>query len=213
LGTLPLVGRFFSYKQTILDQNETIIFVTVGLANPASIDMETGLPQNTRLAQRYTIRETADMRVAQAEDRLLQTQENIQMRKELQDLKAANQKLIDQQKAKKPASKQEAPVEEPTDVLEPAVDVSSMGEDVTGEEIVPVEPGADISSSSSADVSPVALAEGEVAVKEEALAKKEASAKAEPVAEEAPPVDAPVEPLIEEESGGGVYDVKSTETE
>ncbi len=97
LGNIPVVGRLFSYKQTILDQNETIIFVTVGLANPSSINMETGLPARTRLAQRYTIREAAELRIAKEEANLLQTKENMELQKELKKLREANRKLTEKQ--------------------------------------------------------------------------------------------------------------------
>jgi len=110
LGSLPLVGRFFSYQQTILDQKETIIFVTVGLANPSSIDMETGLPSRTKLAQRYAIREAAELRIAKEEAALLKVKEEIELQKELLDLREANQKLIEKQAATetKAVEKQEA---------------------------------------------------------------------------------------------------------
>jgi len=156
LGSIPFLGRFFSYEQEIKEQNETIIFVTVGLANPSSIDVDTGLPDNTRLAQRYQIREGADLRIDRAERNLLRTKENAEMKKELQRLRATNQKLLEKQK-------KNAPVDEKIQSLELA-------------------PVADLSSISSADSSAVALAEGEA-------------------------------PAIGEESGGGVYEVDSTETE
>jgi len=130
LGNIPFVGRLFSYKQTILDQNETIIFVTVGLANPSSIDMETGLPTRTRLAQRYQIREAADLRIAKEEARLLQTKEKMAMKKELEDLREANRQLIEKQKAKALAAEVAAPVAEEM----PAVE----GEPVGTQEPAPV---------------------------------------------------------------------------
>lgn len=101
LGDLPVVGRFFSYEQKVLDQNETIIFVTVGLANPSSIDMETGLPQNTRLAQKYRVRAEADRSVEKAKLELFRTKENEEMRKEILRLRSANEKLIEKQEEKK----------------------------------------------------------------------------------------------------------------
>lgn len=103
LGSIPLIGRFFSYEQTVLDRNETIIFVTVGLANPSSIDMETGLPENTRLAQRYRIREAADARIEAQQLEILRTKENGAMEKELNQLREANRQLIEKQNAKNPA--------------------------------------------------------------------------------------------------------------
>lgn len=57
LGSIPFLGRLFSWKQTISDQRETIIFVTVGLANTQQIDLETGLPEDSELARRQLIRD------------------------------------------------------------------------------------------------------------------------------------------------------------
>ncbi len=57
LGSIPFLGRLFSWKQTISDQRETIIFVTVGLANTLEIDVETGLPEDSELARRQLIRD------------------------------------------------------------------------------------------------------------------------------------------------------------
>lgn len=58
LGSIPLLGRLFSWEQTINDQTETIIFVTVGLANTQEIGLETGLPEDSELARRKLIRES-----------------------------------------------------------------------------------------------------------------------------------------------------------
>jgi type II secretory pathway component GspD/PulD (secretin) len=57
LGSIPLIGRLFSWKQTINDQTETIIFVTVGLANTQNIDLESSLPEDSELARRRIIRD------------------------------------------------------------------------------------------------------------------------------------------------------------
>jgi type II secretory pathway component GspD/PulD (secretin) len=57
LGRIPLLGRLFSWKQTTRDQSETIIFVTVGLANTQEIEIESGLPEDTELARRRIIKD------------------------------------------------------------------------------------------------------------------------------------------------------------
>jgi len=57
LGSIPFLGRLFSWQQTINDQKETVIFVTVSLANTQEIDLETGLPEDSELARRRLIRE------------------------------------------------------------------------------------------------------------------------------------------------------------
>jgi len=57
LGSIPYLGRLFSWSQTVSDQTETIIFVTVGLANTQDIGLETGLPEDSELARRRLIRD------------------------------------------------------------------------------------------------------------------------------------------------------------
>ena len=57
LGSIPFLGRLFSWKQTIHGQDETIIFVTVGLANTQDIDAETGMPGDAELARRQVIQD------------------------------------------------------------------------------------------------------------------------------------------------------------
>lgn len=57
LGSIPLLGRLFSWKQTVSDQTETIIFVTVGLANTQDIDLQESLPEDSELARRRLIRD------------------------------------------------------------------------------------------------------------------------------------------------------------
>ncbi|MEI6563276.1 MAG: secretin N-terminal domain-containing protein [bacterium] len=56
LGDIPLLGKyFFSYTHKQHMQTETIIFVTVGLANPRTIQSEEGLPEETALTQPHLI--------------------------------------------------------------------------------------------------------------------------------------------------------------
>ena len=55
LGSIPLLGRLFSWKQTIRGQDETVIFVTVGLANTQELDSETGMPGDAELSRRQVI--------------------------------------------------------------------------------------------------------------------------------------------------------------
>ncbi len=57
LGSIPYIGRLFSWTQTIRGQDETIIFVTVGLANTQQLDAETGLPGDAELARRQVIQD------------------------------------------------------------------------------------------------------------------------------------------------------------
>jgi type II secretory pathway component GspD/PulD (secretin) len=55
LGSMPLLGRLFSWQQTVSDQTETIIFVTVGLANTGDVNVSRGLPEDSELARRRVI--------------------------------------------------------------------------------------------------------------------------------------------------------------
>ncbi len=57
LGSIPFLGRLFSWEQTIHAQKETIIFVTVALANTMEIDAESGLPEDSELVRRRIIRD------------------------------------------------------------------------------------------------------------------------------------------------------------
>ncbi len=63
LGSIPLIGRYlFSHTHTEKAQEETIIFVTVGLAMPDSILRDTGLPENTQLTRRHIIADEVERR-------------------------------------------------------------------------------------------------------------------------------------------------------
>lgn len=58
LGDIPLIGKYlFSHTHREQVQTETIIFVTVGLANPPEMTREIGLPSNTSLARRHVLRD------------------------------------------------------------------------------------------------------------------------------------------------------------
>jgi len=94
LGSLPLIGRFFSYSSKLKGQTETIIFVTVGLANPSNISMDTGLPTESSLAMRQTARMQADRQIRVEEQRILEQHEAERARKAVQELRdaAAQQK-------------------------------------------------------------------------------------------------------------------------
>ena len=59
LGSIPYLGRLFSWKQTITDQTETIIFVTVALADTEEIQLTTGFPEDSELVRRRLIRDAA----------------------------------------------------------------------------------------------------------------------------------------------------------
>lgn len=54
LGDIPLIGKYlFTHTHKSHSQTETIIFVTVGLANPRSLDRKDGMPEDASLAQKH----------------------------------------------------------------------------------------------------------------------------------------------------------------
>ena len=54
LGDIPLLGKYlFSHTHKQRTQTETIIFVTVGLANPRTIQREEGMPEDAELSQKH----------------------------------------------------------------------------------------------------------------------------------------------------------------
>jgi type IV pilus assembly protein PilQ len=63
LGDIPLIGKYlFSHTHKQMAQKETIIFVTVGLANPEAIEEDSGLPENTDLTRRRILHDTVRRR-------------------------------------------------------------------------------------------------------------------------------------------------------
>jgi type II secretory pathway component GspD/PulD (secretin) len=56
LGDIPLIGKYlFSHTHKEKSQTETIIFVTVGIASPGSMDNRIGLPENSDLVERQLV--------------------------------------------------------------------------------------------------------------------------------------------------------------
>jgi type IV pilus assembly protein PilQ len=54
LGDIPLIGKYlFTHTHKKRTQTETIIFVTVGLANPMTLQPNEGLPEDTTLTQKH----------------------------------------------------------------------------------------------------------------------------------------------------------------
>jgi type II secretory pathway component GspD/PulD (secretin) len=114
LGSIPFLGRLFSWKQTIRGQNETIIFVTVGLANTQDIDSETGMPGDAELARRQVIkdnnkrvlRDTGREFYKAEEDDKLEDMMKVMQQKENERLKLRHRALEkEQEKATKKAAK------------------------------------------------------------------------------------------------------------
>jgi len=94
LGSLPLIGRFFSYSEKSDDQVETIIFVTVGLANPQGINMDTGLPSESSLAMKHTAKMNTDRQIRAEELKIYNQMEAERSQATVQKLQAAEQKRL-----------------------------------------------------------------------------------------------------------------------
>ncbi|MFC1467384.1 secretin N-terminal domain-containing protein [Verrucomicrobiota bacterium] len=103
LGSIPLLGRLFTYSSEYKNQTETIIFVTLGLANPGSISFETGLPEDAQLARRRMIRRRYEQPVFQAENGLYdagQRDEQERKLKQLEQTRIALEKMRAEKAAK-----------------------------------------------------------------------------------------------------------------
>lgn len=73
LGDIPILGKYlFSHTHKEKSQQETIIFVTVGLATPNAIRETTGLPEDAELAQRQLLKSRARLIEKQGELKTLQ---------------------------------------------------------------------------------------------------------------------------------------------
>ncbi|MDF7809299.1 hypothetical protein P4E94_17775 [Pontiellaceae bacterium B12219] len=58
LGSIPFIGRLFSWKRTVTGQDETVIFVTVGLANTEQLEAgDIDMPEDAEMARRQVIRD------------------------------------------------------------------------------------------------------------------------------------------------------------
>jgi type IV pilus assembly protein PilQ len=103
LGEIPFLGRLFSYSSKIKGQEETVIFVTVGLANPANIrDDVDGLPEDASLTRRYRLTSGTDRAVKAEELRILEQHEQERVRKEVQALRDAQAALSASEEAEQP---------------------------------------------------------------------------------------------------------------
>ncbi|MBM4147528.1 MAG: hypothetical protein FJ224_00580 [Lentisphaerae bacterium] len=68
LGDIPLIGRFlFSHTHKEKNQQETIIFVTLGIATPGSIGPKQGLPEDAALVHRKLLQDSPKRKQMEAE--------------------------------------------------------------------------------------------------------------------------------------------------
>jgi len=82
LGDIPIIGKYlFSHERDETRQTETIIFVTLGLADPMTIGRNEGIPQRSELVHRK-----------EARDRM----RRLEIQAELEELQEAARKLEEQ---------------------------------------------------------------------------------------------------------------------
>ena len=93
LGSIPVIGRLFSHTAKNHKQNETIIFVTVALAEPDRITASQGLPEGTTLTRKYLIEQNTEHKVFDKELEVLELQEQIRLKKEMENYRKYLEKL------------------------------------------------------------------------------------------------------------------------
>jgi type IV pilus assembly protein PilQ len=98
LGNIPLVGRLFTWEQTINDQSETIIFVTVGLANTQDINAETGMPSDAELARRRVIKDEDEVILRDLRRQHYKATEDAELEDILKDMEREEQKRVEKRK-------------------------------------------------------------------------------------------------------------------
>ena len=68
--------------------------MTVGLANPANINMETGLPQDSSLAMRFDAKNQADRQIKLEEQKMLKQHEAERAEEAVKKLRDTEQKRL-----------------------------------------------------------------------------------------------------------------------
>ncbi len=99
LGSIPLLGRLFSWKQTVSGQDETIIFVTVGLANTEQLKEGIDMPEDAELARRQLILDAKSKQLRDYERDFFENQEQ----EKLDDM----MKILEAQEAQRLQKRQE----------------------------------------------------------------------------------------------------------
>ena len=100
LGSIPLLGRLFSWKQTVSDQTETIIFVTVGLANTQDIDLQASLPEDSELARRRLIRDRNEKALREQSRKYYEAKDNDTLDDSMKEIDLEENKRVEK-RAKK----------------------------------------------------------------------------------------------------------------
>jgi len=100
LGDIPYLGRLFSYKQTLHDQKETIIFVTVGLANVNKIERESGLPEDSELVRRQIIKNDRQKILREQGRKIYARREDEKLKEMLKIMRMEEKKRQERKRAK-----------------------------------------------------------------------------------------------------------------
>lgn len=93
LGSIPVLGRLFSHTSKTHSQSETIIFVTVALAEPANIRSEQGLPEGTSLTKKYMIEQKSETQIFDKELEVMELQEQVRLKEEMEKYRKYLEKL------------------------------------------------------------------------------------------------------------------------
>ena len=113
LGSIPFIGRLFSWKQTVSGQNETVIFVTVGLANTEQLRAGIDMPGDAELARRQVILDTNKRIIRDHSRTYFETEEQDKMDDMMKVMDAREQsrtqqrELMLQKEARQEAERQE----------------------------------------------------------------------------------------------------------
>lgn len=81
LGDIPIIGKYlFSHQSTSTEQTETIIFVTLSIAEPDNMSEDSGIPENSKLVYKRVLKEKLKQK---------------QFERDFQEIKEATNKEID----------------------------------------------------------------------------------------------------------------------
>lgn len=95
LGSIPLLGRLFSWDQTVHGKDETVIFVTVGLANTQQLTANTGMPSDAELARRQVIQDANAHKLRDQNLEYYKTQEGEKLQDMLKRMEQKEQKRVE----------------------------------------------------------------------------------------------------------------------
>lgn len=95
LGSIPLLGRLFRWEQTVRGQKETIIFVTVGIANTQNLDANEGMPSDSELARLQMIQEDSTRRIRELSREYYSAEEADKLSDTLNELERIEQERIE----------------------------------------------------------------------------------------------------------------------